>query len=132
MPMTEKEKRPEEAEKQVIVNLRALSNIISIEEGNIRRCFINEKREPVHPCQLSSKEFRECFEFIAKYYALALAKNSEKEYTDDEIYLGFTLFLRMVKRVLYGIQEHKNIETIMNHSGILRKNWVKFLDYYAM
>lgn len=132
--MTEKEKRLEEAEKQleeqVIVNLRALSNIISIEEGNIRRCFINEKREPVHPCQLSSKKFRECWEFIAKYYALALAKNSEEEYTDDEIYLGFTLFLRTVKRVLNGIQEHKNIETIMNRSGISRKTWIKFLDCY--
>ena len=127
--MTKEEKQLEE---QVIVNLRALSNIISIEEGNIRRCFINEKREPVHPCQLSSKKFRECWEFIAKYYALAMAKNSEEEYTDDEIYLGFTLFLRTVKRVLNGIQEHKNIETVVNRSGISRKNWIKFLDYYVM
>lgn len=125
-------KKEEMFKEQVIVNLSALSNVISIEEGNIRRHFINEKREPVHPCQLSSKKFRECFEFIAKYYALALAKNSKEDFTDDEIYLGFTLFLGMVKRVLNGIQEHKNIETIMNHSGISRKNWMKFLDYYIM
>ena len=123
-------KEEEMFKEQLIVNLRALSNVISIEEGNIRRHFINEKREPVRPCQLSSKEFRECWEFIAKYYALVLAKNSKEDFTDDEMYLGFTLFLRMVKRVLYGIQEHKNIETIMSRSGILRKNWVKFLDYY--
>ena len=125
-------KEEEMFKEQVIVNLRALSNVISIEEGNIRRHFINEKREPVHPCELSSKKFRECFEFIAKYYALALAKNSKKDFTDDEIYLGFTLFLGMVKRVLNGIQEHKNIETIMNRSGISRKNWMKFLEYYIM
>ena len=125
-------KEEEMFKEQVIVNLRAFSNVISIEEGNIRRHFINEKREPVHPCELSSKKFRECFEFIAKYYALALAKTSKEDFTDDEIYLGFTLFLGTVKRVLNGIQEHKNIETIMNRSGISRKNWIKFLEYYIM
>lgn len=132
--MTEKEKRLEEAEKQlkeqVIVNLRALCFIGSIEKESIRRGFINENYEPVQPHLLSSKEFKKCWKFIAKYYSLAMAKNSEEEYTDDEIYLGFTLFLRTVKRVLNGIQEHKNIETIMNRSGISRKTWMKFLGYY--
>ena len=132
--LQEAEKRLEEAEKRleerVIVNLGALCIFISVEEGSIRRCFINEKREPVHPCQLSSEKFRECWEFIAKYYSLAIAKNSEEEYTDDEIYLGFTLFLGKVKKVLTGIQEHKSIETIMNQSGISRKTWIKFLEYY--
>lgn len=134
--MTEKEKRLEEAEKQlkekVIVNLRALCFFSSIEKENIRRGFINENYEPVQPQQLSSKEFKKCWEFIAKYYSLAMAKNSEEEYTDNEIYLGFTLFLGTVKRVLNGIQEHKNIETIMNRSGISRKTWMKFLGYYVM
>ena len=128
------EKRLEEAENQlkerVIMNLRALCILTSIEEGNIRRGFINENWEPVQPHQLSSKEFKKCWNFIASYYALAIAKNSEEEYTDDEIYLGFTLFLRTVKKVLTGIQEHKSIETIMNRSGISRKIWRKFLDYY--
>lgn len=130
--MTEKEKRLEEAEKQlkehVIVNLRALCVLGSIEKESIRRGFINENYEPVRI--LSSKEFKKCWKFIAKYYSLVMAKNSEEEYTDDELYLGFTLFLIKVKKVLNGIQEHKNIETIMNHSGISRKTWMKFLGYY--
>ena len=134
--MTVKEKRLEEAEKQlkeqVIANLKALCFVVSIEKENIRRGFINENCEPVQPQLLSSKEFKKCWKFIANYYALAMAKNSEKEYTDDEIYLGFTLFLIMVKKVLTGIQEHKSIETVMNHSGISRKNWIKFLGYYVM
>lgn len=134
--MTVKEKRLEEAEKRleekVIMNLRALCFVVSIENENIRRGFINENYEPVRPQLLSSKEFKKCWKFIVSYYTLAMAKNSEKEYTDDEIYLGFTLFLGMVKRVLTGIQEHKSIETVMNHSGISRKNWIKFLDYYII
>ena len=135
--MTEKQlkelkelKEFKELEERIIMNLRALCILISIEEGNIRKGFINENWEPVQPCQLSSKEFKKCWRFITKYYSLAIAKYSEEEYTDNETYLGFTLFLNTVRKVLTGIQEHKNIETIMNRSGISRKTWIKFLDYY--
>ena len=50
----------------------------------------------------------------------------------DKFYNTWLAFLEMVRCTVKEGRKFPGIEDIMNHSGISRKNWIKFLEYYTM
>ena len=48
----------------------------------------------------------------------------------DRFYNTWLAFLEMVKRVVKEGRKFHGIENIIDNSGISRKTWIKFLDYY--
>ena len=82
---------------------------------------------------LSTEDNKRCWEFLAKQFIMniindAVNKGNVKASNEDALYEVWILFLQEVENVVRYGQKNKGIENIVNHSGISRETFIKFLD----
>ena len=118
--------------------LKAWTKMLYLEWRDTKRGLMNKNWEPTNHL-LSAKEFKNCWEYLAKDYIFSTIKESDD---DDKFYMGWQSFLALVKRVarkdlgtseIYNMNIDECIDVIiiaefLNRSGISRKTWVKFFD----
>ena len=112
--------------------LKAFSRILILMEKDIQRGIMNEHFEPTNH-SLPTKEFEQCWKYLTGICMLAMTKaeNSSGECffrNDDELYMGWQLFLMDVKKFIKHGLESKRIEKIIKRSGIPEETLVKFLE----
>ena len=78
---------------------------------------------------------KKCYNYLAEQFILNYINGKSMldimdDTMSDKFYNTWLAFLEMVKRVVKEGRKFHGVEDIINHSGISRKNLMKFLDYY--
>lgn len=112
------------------------SGMAILREKDVELGAMDSNFSPVNHL-LSTDENRKCWNYLAKQYVLntlnIAVKNKttmfyDKAITSDKFYDTWILFLQAVENVVRYGQKNKGIENIVNHSGISRETFIKFLD----
>ena len=82
-------------------------------------------------------KYKKCYDYLAEQFIRNyIDGKSMCDVMDDtmsgKFYNTWLAFLEMVKRVVRDGGKFRGVENIINSSGISRKNWMKFLEYYIM
>ena len=108
-------------------------------EAALKLCMDNLK-EKDRDLKLTSKS-KKCYDYIAEQFILNyISGESMFDVMDDimsgKFYHNWKGFLCGAKYIVDGGKFHgslgRYIEDMVNNSGISRKVWVKFLDYYFL
>ena len=116
--------------------LKAWTRMLYLEWKATKRGLMNKNWEPTNHL-LSAKEFKNCWEYLAKDYTFSTIDDD-----DDKFYMGWQSFLALAKRVarkdlgtseIYDMDPYECMNVIiiaefLKRSGISRKTWVKFFD----
>ena len=91
-------------------------------------------KEKDHDLKLTGK-CKKCYDYLAEQFIRNyIDGKSMFDVMDDtmsgKFYNTWLVFLEMVKRVVEDGGKFRGVENIINNSGISRKVWIKFLDYY--
>ena len=106
-----------------------------LREKDIEMGAMSKNWEPFNGL-LSAEENKRCWKYLAEQFVMntlytAITEDKTPNYCvieSDEFYMGWLSFLPIVEGVVRYGQKNKGIESIVNRSGISRKNWIKFLD----
>ena len=85
-----------------------------------------------------SGKFKKCYYYLAEQFSLRYARVKDTptlidlidEIATDKFYNTWLAFLGIVKGFVKDGRNFHGIEDLINNSGISRKTWIKFLDYY--
>ena len=112
------------------------SGMAILREKDIKLGAMDSNFSPINHL-LSADENKKCWNYLAKQYVLnslnVAIKNKlvmlfDKAVTSDGFYDIWIYFLQAVENVVRYGQKNKGIENIVNHSGISRETFIKFLD----
>lgn len=106
------------------------TGINTLRRRDIQRGLIDENFEPLNGW-LSDKENKRCWECLAKHFV----RNTLFSYlvfgvllSGGELFKLWLSFLQDVNNVVKCGDRDRNIEDIINNSGIPEETWVRFLD----
>ena len=85
-----------------------------------------------------SGKFKKCYYYLAEQFSLRYVRVKDTptlidlldEIAADKFYNTWLVFLGIVKNFVKDGRNFHGIEDLINNSGISRKTWIKFLDYY--
>lgn len=91
-------------------------------------------KEKDYDLKLTGK-FKNCYDYLTEQFILNYTRGKSLFSILDDIDSGkfsntWLAFLGMVKGFVKDGRNFHDIEDILNNSGISRKTWIKFLDYY--
>lgn len=80
-------------------------------------------------------EGKKCYDYLAEQFILNYIRGKSlfdliDDTMSDRFYNTWLGLLGMVKGIVKDGGKNRGIENIINNSGISRKTWIKFLDYY--
>lgn len=80
-------------------------------------------------------KLKKCYDYLAEQFTYNYMKGKSLDTIlvdagSGKFYNTWKGLLCIVKNIVEGGGKFRGIEDIINNSGISRKNWMKFLDYY--